>query len=1004
MVRSYNRHEPTAAFGLIASNTAVRPVLDSDGKRAYVAALEDVLVWDVKRGELLATWHEIGHISPVTAIARNPADSDVSAVGYADGTVRLWRASTGASFLTFNGHKGTVTCIAWDSNGMRLASSGQDTTIVLWDAIAEQGLFRLQGHRDSVTDILFMPQISHVDESSSSSSSTATRSAPGRLLASVSKDGLLKLWDTELQHCVETVAPGDGELWSVCAVHASDLPEAEQSASSALIFTGGSEGQIKMWECSLLQAQKSSETKPSGTPTDSTANQLLPVSVQLQGTLPHGSSKRVMQIALAPRPQQRPDSRQIAALTSDRTLQTYSFRSATDIRKKMARRLKRAKEKAQQKGGEDKNSLAQPPPEGELVWLSHIEVGEIVRPQDGRIRAFAFGDSHTPAESKSHSHPVLFVLSNNALEIRKVSTKAKGKEAESLDAGLVASFGLELPGHRADIRAIALSHNGELIASACSSGSVKVWNLAVGRCLRTMPCGYALCLTWLPDDSHILVGCKDGSIHSYEVASGNEVEAIKAHDGPVWSIALKPNGSGFVSVSADKTAKFWEFSSDADDDKMEEERESANPAPNKLSLEHVRTLKMTDDILCACFSPNGKLLALALLDSTVKVFFADSLKFFISLYGHKLPVLTLDISLDSKLIITGSADKNVKIWGLDFGDCHRSLIAHADSVMCVQFEKGQQGGGLSGGREGDSHRFWSAGKDGLLKFWDGDNFESVQTLQGHHGEIWAMDVDGRGSKVVTAGADRSIRLWEKTDELLFLEEERERQLEMVYQNAGNSRTDDEKQIGQLADADGQAKASAQPEATLVTAPAHTSLTTGERLIEAIEVADRDRHEQADPLPPPRSAALLAGLQDGDEQMPARFVFRVVEKIPSTQLTDVLLLLPFHNVTSLFEYIDTWLQKEWSLPLSSRILFFLLRTHHQQIASNKLLRGTINRLRTSLRAALLKNKTLVGFNMSGLRYAQAQAASRKQASLGVFEDDIDTSTQFPVTTKRKFNVV
>jgi U3 small nucleolar RNA-associated protein 12 len=62
----------------------------------------------------------------------------------------------------------------------------------------------------------------------------------------------------------------------------------------------------------------------------------------------------------------------------------------------------------------------------------------------------------------------------------------------------------------------------------------------------------------------------------------------------------------------------------------------------------------------------------------------DRLKFFLSLYGHKLPVLSMDISSDSSLLISGSADKNIKIWGLDFGDCHRSLFAHADSIMQVR--------------------------------------------------------------------------------------------------------------------------------------------------------------------------------------------------------------------------------------------------------------------------------------------------------------------------------
>ena len=56
----------------------------------------------------------------------------------------------------------------------------------------------------------------------------------------------------------------------------------------------------------------------------------------------------------------------------------------------------------------------------------------------------------------------------------------------------------------------------------------------------------------------------------------------------------------------------------------------------------------------------------------------DSLKFFLSLYGHKLPVMCIDISSDGALIVTGSQDKNIKIWGLDFGDCHKSIFAHDD--------------------------------------------------------------------------------------------------------------------------------------------------------------------------------------------------------------------------------------------------------------------------------------------------------------------------------------
>lgn len=40
----------------------------------------------------------------------------------------------------------------------------------------------------------------------------------------------------------------------------------------------------------------------------------------------------------------------------------------------------------------------------------------------------------------------------------------------------------------------------------------------------------------------------------------------------------------------------------------------------------VKTLQMSEDVMSICYSPDQQLLAVSLLDSTVKVFFADSLK------------------------------------------------------------------------------------------------------------------------------------------------------------------------------------------------------------------------------------------------------------------------------------------------------------------------------------------------------------------------------------------
>ena len=76
-------------------------------------------------------------------------------------------------------------------------------------------------------------------------------------------------------------------------------------------------------------------------------------------------------------------------------------------------------------------------------------------------------------------------------------------------------------------------------------------------------------------------------------------------------------------------------------------------------------------MLCVRYSPSRSqdrlLVAVGLLDSTVRVYHEDTLRFSLSLYGHKLPVMCLDMSTDCALLVSGSADKTLKIWGLDFG-------------------------------------------------------------------------------------------------------------------------------------------------------------------------------------------------------------------------------------------------------------------------------------------------------------------------------------------------
>ena len=68
-----------------------------------------------------------------------------------------------------------------------------------------------------------------------------------------------------------------------------------------------------------------------------------------------------------------------------------------------------------------------------------------------------------------------------------------------------------------------------------------------------------------------------------------------------------------------------------------------------------------------------------------------------------------------------------------------------------------------------------------MKYWDADKFEHLLTLEGHQSEVWCMAVSSLGDFVITGSHDRSLRRWERTDEPFFVEEEREKRLESLFE-------------------------------------------------------------------------------------------------------------------------------------------------------------------------------------------------------------------------------
>lgn len=183
---------------------------------------------------------------------------------------------------------------------------------------------------------------------------------------------------------------------------------------------------------------------------------------------------------------------------------------------------------------------------------------------------------------------------------------------------------------------------------------------------------------------------------------------------------------------------------------------------------------------------------------------------------------------------------------------------------------------------------------------------------------------------------------------LFLEEERERELEALYESQiADSLNRNDAPLGSGA-GEGATPGgiTAQAETTGVSKQTTETLMAGERIMEALELADNERkafaeYEEAmakldenDAMrlqAPPRNPILAAYNLE-----PEAYVLRVVDKVPSTALHDALLVLPFQKVVSLMVYLDIWTQKV-STPFvdvfSEGLHFLSAMEHYTRITHN-----------------------------------------------------------------------
>ncbi len=231
-----------------------------------------------------------------------------------------------------------------------------------------------------------------------------------------------------------------------------------------------------------------------------------------------------------------------------------------------------------------------------------------------------------------------------------------------------------------------LSQDGNLALSDDRNRLI-LWDVATGAPIRTMASpqsGGLFSCAISPDNRWALSGGQDHRLRLWDLASGRLLRTLEGHSQPIWRVAISPNGEWFASASADQSVRVWEFSS----------------GETRLILNG-----HSEQVNCCAISPNGRYIASASADGTARLWWAEdgSERNVFSGHGGN-SVLVCAFSPDGRYLATGGYDKKIKLYSVRTGDDLMTLEGHTHNVQALAFSP--DGEWLLSGARNGGLRLW----------------------------------------------------------------------------------------------------------------------------------------------------------------------------------------------------------------------------------------------------------------------------------------------------------
>lgn len=284
-----------------------------------------------------------------------------------------------------------------------------------------------------------------------------------------------------------------------------------------------------------------------------------------------------------------------------------------------------------------------------------------------------------------------------------------------------------LKGHMDKILSVCFSNDGERIISTTADSTI-VWDALDGKRLKTSASQQA--------SSNISFYGMNGMLKAdvinmtdiviTDVRGGNDM-ILKGHTGRVNMVMFSPDGRVLASASDDNTIKIWDL---------------ATGMENKTLIGH------SNYVTCLSFSPDGNRLVSGSLDKTVRIW---------DVYGNNAERIRLEkgygmmkqcFSQDGALIASASFVDSVMIWNTRSGKRQSSFfVDNSINIKTLSFHpRNKQILVTAVGRE--------------IKIWNIKNGELFDTLSDHDSLIHCITFSQDGKYMASASVDKTIMVWD----------------------------------------------------------------------------------------------------------------------------------------------------------------------------------------------------------------------------------------------------